>query len=93
MTRSTIGTVGASKIRRQLHAIILFALTLPAALNEAFCLDITDEALPNQTTVTDLDSDTSALSFSASTYGGEEVESILGFIDKDAAVRATGSKI
>lgn len=39
--------------------------------------------------MTDLDSNTSALFFNTSTYGGEEVESMLGYIDKDATVRAT----
>lgn len=68
---------------------MLFALPLPTGLNKALRLDITDEALPNQATVTDLESDTSALSSGVSTYSGEEVESILGYLDKDATVCAT----
>lgn len=70
MTRSTTGTVGASKIRCQLCAIMSFAFPLPAGLKKALCLDITDEPLPDQATVTDLDSDASALSSGASTYRG-----------------------
>ncbi len=93
ITRSTTGTLRASEIRRQLRAIISFALPLPAGLNKALCLDITDEALPDQATVIDLDSDTSTSSSSASTYGGEEMESILGYVDKDATVYAIWPKI
>lgn len=78
ITRSTTSTVRASKIRRQLHVIMLFTLPLSVELNKALHLDITDEALPDQVTMTDLDSDTNALFSDASTYWGEEVESILG---------------
>lgn len=89
ITRSTIGTMGASKIRRQLRALMLFALPLFAELNKAFLLDITDKALLDQAIVIDLDSNTSTLSSGANTYEGEEVESMLGYIDDDAAVHAT----
>ncbi len=70
-----------------------FALPLSAGLNKALCLDIIDEALPDQATVTDLNSDASALSFGASTYRGEKVESMLGYVDEDATVCATWPKI
>lgn len=88
ITRSTIGISGASKIRCQLYTIILFTLLLSARLNKTFCLDIIDEALLDQAIVIDLDSNTSAFSSSASTYREEEVESILGSVDKNAAVWA-----
>lgn len=93
MTRSTTGTVGASKIRRQLRAIMSFALPLPAGLNKTLRLDITNKALPDQATVTDLDSNTSASSSGASTYGREEVESMLGYVDGDATICAIWPKI
>ncbi len=70
-----------------------FALPLPTRLNKALCLDITNKAFSDQMTVTDLDSDASALSSGASTYRGEEVESMLGYIDEDATVCAIWPKI
>ncbi len=89
MRRSTIGTVRASKIQYQLRTIILFTLPLPARLNEALCLDITDKTLLDQAIVMDLDSNASTLSSGISTYGGEEVESMLGYVDEDTIVRTT----
>lgn len=86
MTRSTTGTVRARKIRHQLHAIMSFVLLLPTELNKVLCLNITDETLPDQVIVTDLDFDTSTLSSDASTYGREEVELILGYVDEDVTV-------
>lgn len=70
-----------------------FALPLLAGLNKSLCFDIIDKALLDQAIVTDLDFDTSALSSGTSTYGGEEVESILGYIDEDTTVCATWPKI
>lgn len=93
MTRSTIGAVGASKIPRQLRTIISFALPLLARLNKAVCLDIIDKALPDQATVIDLDSNTIVLSFGASIYGGEKVESMLDYVDKNVTVYITWLKI
>lgn len=87
ITRSTTGTVEASKIRRQLHAIMSFALLLLVGLNKVFCFDITNKAFSDQATVTDLDSDISALSSDASTYKEKEMDSMLGYIDKDTTVR------
>lgn len=78
ITRSTTSIVRASKIRNQLRVIMLFALPLSVKLNKALHLDITDEALPDQATVTNLDSNTNTLFSDASTYWGKEVESILG---------------
>lgn len=93
MTKSTTGTVRARKIRRQLHFIISFVFLLPTELNKVLCLDIIDEALPDQVTVTDLDFDTSILSSGASIYGREEVELILGYVDENVTVRTIWPKI
>lgn len=91
--RSTTGTVRARKIRRQLHAIMSFVLLLPTELNKVLRLDITNEALPDQVTVTDLDFDTNTLSCGASTYGREEVKLILGYIDEDVTICTIWPKI
>ncbi len=72
---------------------MLFALPLSARLNKVIRLDITNEALLDQAIVTDLNSNTSALFSSASTYGEEEIESMLGYIDENATVHATWPKI
>lgn len=85
--------MGTSEIRCQLHAIMLFALSLSAGLNKALRSDIIDEALPDLATMTDLDFDTSALSSSANTYGREEVESMLGYVEENITVCATWPKI
>lgn len=70
-----------------------FTLPLLAGLNTALCLNITDEALLDQTIVTDLDFNASVLSSNTSSYRGEEVESILGYIDKNTTICATWPKI
>lgn len=88
MARSIISTMGASKIRRQLRAIMTFVLPLPDGLNEELYLNITNEALLDELLVSDPESNTSTLSSDTSTYGGEEVELILGYIDKDAVIHA-----
>lgn len=67
---------------------MLFSLLFPARLNKPLWFNTTNDALPNQGTVVDPESATSALSSNASTYEGEEVEVILGYIDKDTTVRA-----
>ena len=46
-------------------------------------LNITDKALLNKSLVLNLKSDINALSSSISTYEGEKVESMLGYVNKD----------
>lgn len=86
MTRSTISIVGASKLPRQLSTIISFFFSFPTELNKALYFNIMDDTFLRQTTVTDPKSDTSASFFSTYTYGGEEVESMLDYVNKNAIV-------
>lgn len=53
-----------------MHTIILFALSLFTRLNKTFCLYITNKALPDQATVTDLESDIDVFSSVISIYRG-----------------------
>lgn len=87
--RPIIGIVRASKIQHQLCAIMLFALPLPTRLNEALCLDIANEAFFDQAIVMDLIFNTNILSSGASTYRRKEMESMLGYVDKNSIVYAT----
>lgn len=61
----------------------MFALSLPNGLNKKMHLNITDKALLNKSLVLNLKSDINALSSSISTYEGEKVESMLGYVNKD----------
>ena len=72
---------------------MLFALLLSAGLNEAFYLNITDKTLLDQVIVTDLEFNTSALFSDTNTYRGEEIESILGYVDKNTVICAAWPKI
>lgn len=76
-----------------MHTIISSILPFSVELNKVLHLNITDEALPDQATVTDLDFNTNALFSDISTYGREEVESILGYVDEDVIVCAIWPKI
>lgn len=89
MTRSITDIIGASGIRRPLHAIMTFALPLCNGLNEGLHLNIIDEALLDKALVLNPESNTNALSSNASTYRGEEVESMLGYVNKDVIVHVT----
>lgn len=88
MARSITGTVEASKIRYQLRAIMMFALTHPDGLNKRLRFNITDNALADKLLESDPESDTSTLSSGANTYGKKKVESMLGYVDKNAIVHA-----
>lgn len=92
MARFIISTVEASEIQYQLHTIITFALPLPNSLKKGMCLNITDEALTDKPLVSDPESNTSVLSSGISTYGGKEIESMLGYIDEDTVVPVTWPK-
>lgn len=93
MVRSTTGTVGASEIRRHLRAVMSFPLPLPAGLNESLRLGVIEEAIPDEATVTDLDADSGSSLSGASTYGGNKVESMLGYVDEDVVVQSAWPKI
>lgn len=93
MARSITSTMGASEIRYQLRAIMSFAFTHPDGLNKGLHLNITDEALANKPLESDPESDTSTLSSNANIYGEKKVESMLGYVDKNAVVHAIWPKI
>lgn len=68
---------------------MMFSLSLPNGLNERLHPNITYDALLDKPLVLDPESNTSNLSSSISTYRGEEIESMLGYIDQDIVVYAT----
>lgn len=88
LVRFTIGMVGASEIKCHLRAVISFSLSLLADLNESLCLGVIEEAIPDEVMETDLDTDSSYSFSGTSTYGSNEVESMLGYVDKNIVVQS-----
>lgn len=72
---------------------MIFLLPLFTDLSKSLCLDIIDDDILNKTKMTDPDNDNSFSFSGASTYRGDELELILGYIDKDVMVQSAWLKI
>ncbi len=88
MASSSTGTIGANEIRRLLYIIMTFSLPISKELREFLRLIPFEDALSEEGPPSDPESG-STPSTGSSTYGRDEVSSMLHLIDENALACAT----